>query len=235
MPGKTVVETTKDLVERMKADAKKHQGHAETAFLRKYMKDPNGLGTLNRYKAQFEVNVKIPEQQNAHYRIRSNFALMNAAAWLAIDYGILPWDKRATFRAIRKCMRAALAILKAGEPTFARSAVQLAAHLKNRIEASTLVSVTPKQRSTPEQKRKRQKADGLVIDGEILLKPDRLRAWFPSSADLAALTTFLKDRAVLRTTRDDTPTCEQLIGGIPGKPRYYVLKTKALKALPRVI
>ena len=39
---------------------------------------------------------------------------MYAAAALAIDYKILPWEKRRTFRAIEKCMRLALATLATG-------------------------------------------------------------------------------------------------------------------------
>ena len=32
-----------------------------------------------------------PTAHNAHYRVRTNFAVMYAAAALAIDYEILPW------------------------------------------------------------------------------------------------------------------------------------------------
>jgi uncharacterized protein (DUF927 family) len=40
--GKPPREATKELVDRLKADAIKHQGHAIRAFLEKYVNDPNG-------------------------------------------------------------------------------------------------------------------------------------------------------------------------------------------------
>jgi hypothetical protein len=230
-PGKTLQETTKDLVEQMRVDARISQGHAGPAFLRRCMQDPKWLETLQQYKTQFEAEAQLPDQHNAHYRIRSNFALIYAAAALAIDYGILLWGKKATFRAIEKCMRGALASLQANQPSPVRPYCELVAHLKNRIATSKLEHVNLKQPTTSKQARKRRSADGLMVNGEIFLKPDRLRAWFPNHAELEALVESLKERAALRIRRNDTPTCEQMIGGIPGKPRYYVLKKKVLKSL----
>jgi hypothetical protein len=43
----------------------------------------------------------------------------------------------------------------------------------------------------------------------------------------------LKDTGVVRTRRDDAATVEQVIAGIPGKPRYYVLDSGKLERLLR--
>jgi hypothetical protein len=43
----------------------------------------------------------------------------------------------------------------------------------------------------------------------------------------------LKDSGVFRTRRDDAATIEQVIAGIPGKPRYYVLDSRKLEQLMR--
>jgi hypothetical protein len=51
----------------------------------------------------------------------------------------------------------------------------------------------------------------------------RLRKWLPKAARA-----ILKDTGVLRTRRGDAATIEQVIAGIPGKPRYYVLDVTKL-------
>ena len=92
-PGKTLRETTKDLVDALKANAIKHQGHALRELLEKYVNDERGLEHLRTYKEQFERDVVLSDRHNAHYRVRTNFAVFYAAAALAIDYEILPWKK----------------------------------------------------------------------------------------------------------------------------------------------
>jgi hypothetical protein len=104
-PGKTVRETTKEWADDLGADAIRFQGHAGPAFLERYMRDPHGLDKIKKYREQFEAEAKLRDQHNAHYRIRGNFALLYAVPALAIEYGVLPWGKNATFRDIEKCMR----------------------------------------------------------------------------------------------------------------------------------
>ena len=88
--------------------------------------------------------------------------------------------------------------------------------------------MTGKQ-NTPQQACRRVKADGFRINGDIYLKPDRLRKWVPSHRDRVVL----KENGVFRTRRGDAATIEQVIAGIPGKPRYYVLDSRKLEQLLR--
>jgi hypothetical protein len=44
---------------------------------------------------------------------------------------------------------------------------------------------------------------------------------------------LLKDSGVIRTRRHDAATIEQVIAGVPGKPRYYVLDGRELERLLR--
>jgi hypothetical protein len=230
--GKTLRETTKELVENIRANAIKHQGYAFRELLEKYVNDPRGLEHVRAYKEQFERDAALPDKHNAHYRIRSNFAVMYAAAALSIDYGILPWKKRPTFLAIEKCMRLALATLATGtkEPNVSVPAVDpdhVGRTLKERLAEAELVIFKPKQKVSEEQARVRQKADGFKINGEIYVKPDRFKRWFPTQPDRNAL----KERKVILTERDDTATIERKIGGIKGKPRYYAIDVHALRRL----
>ena len=199
---------------------------------RRYVNDPHGFEHLKTYKEQFERDAVLPDAHNAHYRVRSNFAVMYAAAALAIDYEILPWKKRPTFRAIEKCMRLALATLATGakEPAPAMPAIDtrhLGRTLKKRIAEAELVTVKPKQRVTEAQARVRQKADGFKINGEIYVKPDRFKRWVPTQPERDAL----KEQKVILTEREDTATIERKIGGIKGKPRYYAIDVRALHRL----
>jgi uncharacterized protein (DUF927 family) len=229
--GKTLRETTKEFVETLKANAIKYQGHAFDELMEKYVNDPNGLENLRAYKEQFEREALLPDRHNAHYRVRSNFAVMYAAAALAIDYGILPWKKGPTFRAIEKCMRLALATLETGSnqpavttPALARDICNT---LKEELAEATLVVVTPKQKVTDEQARIRQKADGFKINGEIYVKPDRFKAWVPSQSQR----NVLKERMVILIEREDAATVDRKIGGIKGKPRYYAIDIRTLTRL----
>ena len=228
MAGETLRETTKEFVETLRANAIKHQGYAFRGLLEKYVNDPLGLEHLRAYKEQFERDASLPDRHNAHYRVRSNFAVMYAAAALSIDYGILPWKKPPTFRAIEKCMRLALATLATGAKEPAATAPAVNPHhvcqtLKKRLAEAELEVVKPKQKVTDEQVRARQKADGFKIDGEIYVS--RNASSVGSTTQPIAPTR--RARSIL-TEREDTATIEKKIGGIQGKPRYYAIDVRAL-------
>jgi hypothetical protein len=231
-PGKSLSETTKEVVETLRANAIKHQGHAIRALLQKYVNDPHGLEMLKKHKQQFEHKAAIPDAHNAHYRVRGNFAIMYAAAALAIDYDILPWGKGSTFHAIEKCMRLALATLETGHTQGVSTSPALDLHhlgktLQDQLARADIVRVKPKQKVSKNQACSRQNADGFKINGEIYVKPDRFKRWFPAQDERNAL----KERKVIVTGRKDTATVEKKIGGIHGKPRYYAIDVRALRRL----
>jgi hypothetical protein len=87
--------------------------------------------------------------------------------------------------------------------------------LNDNLEKADLRKVALKRRVTPQHARRRMKADGFRIDGEIYLKPDRLRRWLPSPHDR----TILKGTGVLRTRRDDA------------ERRYFVVNISKLEQL----
>jgi hypothetical protein len=229
-PGKTDRETTKELVEQMKVDAEFNQGFAYHDFLGTYFRDTEALLKVRAYKDQFESNV-IVASSNAALRIRSNFALNWAAAAMAIDYRVLPWKKRPTFRAVEKCLRKALEVIKAsktpGSPVDPTTSILVA--LNDKLEKANLRKVVLRKQITAQQASRRMKADGFRINGDIYLKPDRLRKWVPRHRDRVVL----KENGVFRTRRGDAATIEQVIAGVPGKPRYYVLDSRKVEQLLR--
>jgi Domain of unknown function (DUF927) len=228
-PRKSLPETTKELVETLRANAIKHQGHVFRTLMKRYVNDPHGLEILRKYKQQFEREASISDGHNAYYRVRSNFAAMYAAAALAIDYEILPWAKGSTFRAIEKCMHLALATLETGKTQAASIASTIDTHhlgkcLQEQLAGAHIVPVKPKKKVTEKQARTRQKADGFKINGKIYVKPDRFKCWIPAQSQRNAL----KERKVIVAGRKDTATVEKKIGGIQGKPRYYAIDLHSL-------
>jgi putative DNA primase/helicase len=230
LPRKTARETTKKLIDQIKNDAEANQGFAFQEFLRNYFDDAEALSKIRAYKDRFESEVGVTSS-NAALRIRSNFALIWAAAAMAIDYGVLPWKKPPTFRAVEKCLRKALEVIEAGKAPAspADAATSILVALNDRLEKADLRKVVPRKQITPQQASRRVKADGFRINGDIYLKPDRLRKWIPSHRDRVVL----KENGVFLTRRGDAATIEQVIAGIPGKPRYYVLDSRKLGQLLR--
>ena len=106
MTGRSPADQGKRTVDRLRKYAVVNQGFALDGFLRKYTKDPQAVSTLKQYLREFETHASPSMVRNSDHRIRSNFAVMYAAAALAIDYGILPWTKTSTLKAIAKCMTA---------------------------------------------------------------------------------------------------------------------------------
>jgi hypothetical protein len=221
-------ELTKDLVENLKVNAQKHQGHAFRNFIDKYVNDPNGLKAIKQHKTWFEHHAKVPGTHNAQFRLRSNFAVIYAGAALAIDYGVLPWKKEPTFRAIEKCMQLALREMVSGQcavSVVTHADIQhLAISLSKNIRQANILAVIPKKPVTSKQARRRRRADGFQINGAIYVKPNRFRNWVPAPADRRAL----QENGIIIVERADAATVERKIGGIDGKPRYFAIDIKLL-------
>jgi len=235
-PGMTASETTKQIVQGLSENAIRYQGHAKRFFMKRYMADSNGLVKVEKYKAKFETTVQVRDDRK-FYRIRSNFAAIFAAAALGIDYGVLPWGKRATFKAIEKCLLLALAQLDAAQHGPAEDAApirleRLVNQLKVFLTKANIEVVRQGARATTSECERLQKADGFLIDGKVYLKNDRFRRWFVDGPSRSVLIAYLKQTTALCWNRADTPTIEKKISGISGKLRYYAIKMDLLNGLP---
>ena len=230
---RTLLETTKALVETLAAAAIKYQGHALIAFLRKLTRDKDWEAKVRAYKSQFESEVDAPNS-TALYRIRSNFAIIWAAGALAIDYSVLPWKKSRLRKAVEKCFHRALSVLQRPEAVEAAGSDQNASEdllktLKERLAQCKLCAITPRTKVSDEEVPSRLQADGFVINGVTYVKRDRLKAWFPEKSDRIGL----RQAGIFHAKRRDTSTVEKKIAGIEGKPRYYAIKATALDLPPR--
>ena len=226
--GNTPLKSAKKLAETIAAAGQKYQGHALRAFLIKLLKDESWEATVRKYKEKFEADVKVQNNQ-AIYRIKSNFAVIWAAAALAIDYRLLPWKKRRAFRAIKKCFHRALTALdtaatSASTETGVSNSINIFQVLNQKLDKSVLHKITLRKKASGNEVTARQNADGFIIDGVPHLKHKQLETWFPSRADRATL----RKAGIFRTKRDDTATVGRKISGIEGKPRYYAIDVQIL-------
>jgi hypothetical protein len=110
--GKTIKERRR-YVEGLERDALKCQGEPFRAYLRKLTADKRVRAALKAHVADYAAAAPLPSQKRWVGRIQRCFALCYAGAAQAIDYGILPWSKKATLRAIRVCMDDTMAQLNA--------------------------------------------------------------------------------------------------------------------------
>jgi putative DNA primase/helicase len=222
--GRARRKLAKRLVDQLRVDAEANQGFALHRYLRKYVKDPEAVDKLKRYMRDFERRASRSMQSNSDSRICTYFAAMYAAAALAIDYDILPWGNKPTFKAIYKCLRASLAARRGSvnpeAKVLAPESVALA--LKESLKDLDLVRIKKGEKATPEAAERRKRADGFRVGQEIYVNPKRWNGVTP--ANKAALV----EQKILRTERPDVITMSRKVSGVPGKLRYIVINSVAL-------
>jgi uncharacterized protein (DUF927 family) len=225
----TPLEAIKDLADTLAASARRYQGHAFVAFLRKLIRDEDWETKVRTYKVQFEREVAAPASKAIH-RIRSNFAVIWAAGALAIDYNVLPWTKSRLGKAVQKCFYRALNALQnqatvkpAGSDQ--HTSADLLETLNKKLRESELYVITPRKKVSEDEMVSRQKADGFIVEDVTYIKQDRLKTWFPDKPSRMAL----KQTGIFHTARADTPTVTKKVAGIVGKPRYYAINMSALE------
>ena len=232
IPGLSNIETVKRLVERLERDARHNQGFALRAMIRRFVANGSDTVTLGKYMREFEKHSPVSADHRAFYRIRTNFAVVYAAAALAIDYDILPWKKKSTLKDIRKCMKLAFDVLHThGGALSSVNQVDpsgLASELAKRISNCKKCTIVAIKRDDAKALQARQSAACLTIKGKFYIKSKVLKTWFPKKNDRAAM----KSAGLFSlNSRNDTPTIEKKIVGIEGKPRYYLIDDAALKRL----
>jgi hypothetical protein len=149
--------------------ARKYQGEAFRAYLTKRTADKGATAALKAYMAEYIADAPLPNQQRWLARIQRLFAGDYAGAAQAIDYGILPWSKKATLRAIKVCMYDAMDQLIAASAEASelgarseQSDQSLLAEFKRRVERATFVRIKPNRRKNGRSLMRLKKADGVV-------------------------------------------------------------------------
>jgi putative DNA primase/helicase len=228
--GREAGEFGRMLADKLREEAMTNQGFVMDAFLRKFMRDPEaGLARAKHHMSEFNAKLSLTLESGPDQRICMNFSVMYAAAALGIEYGILPWKKKATRVAIEKCMARALATICNSQPTVhhapAAATIKTAAsRLRDALGRLNLIPVKKGKACSDSERLRRQQADGFHVAQKTLVKS---KAWKASDTDKA----LLVKHHILQTQRNDVATLDRKIIGISGKRRYYVIDEEVLAAV----
>jgi hypothetical protein len=240
--GRTV-EQRRRFVEKQEHLARKYQGEAFRAYLAKRAQDSNAKATLKTYMGDYIANAPLPGQQRWLGRIQRLFAAVYAGAAQAIDYGVLPWTKKATLSAIRACMDDAMEQLIENSANGTdrasrsqRSDQSLLAEFKQRVQDANFVRVERNRRKSKELLAGLQNADGMLRPTkpdkcECLLFGATMDAWFPDIVERQHLAKLLRSLQIIKKgRRHDTNTKQVMIAELGRKISCYGLLRKRLKA-----
>jgi putative DNA primase/helicase len=240
--GKTV-ERRRRFVENQERLARQYQGEALRAYLAKRVSDKAARANLKKYMKEFIDNAPLRVQQRWLGRIQRLFAVVYASAAQAIDYGVLPWGKKATLGAIRVCMIDAMQQLIANSGSDAesdRGGVQsdqsMLAEFKRRLDDAKFVRLERNRRKKKALVKQLKMADGIIRPTkpgkcECLLFARTMKAWYPQVLVLKRLTSLLRSRKILQNgRRTDTNTRQVLIAELGTKISCYGLRRKRLKS-----
>jgi hypothetical protein len=237
------VEQCRDFVVKLERRARKYQGEAFRAYLTKRAKDKRAEATLQSYMAEYIADAPLPSQQRWLGRIQRPFAAIYAGAAQAIDYEILPWSKKSTLSAIKKCMYDAMdqLIAAAGEASVLdahsnQSDQSLIAEFERRVGSATFVRLKPNRQKNGRSRPRLEKADGIVRptkSGKVerLLFARAFEAWFPEAAVRNRVTKLLRARHVFRRgRRSDTNTRQIKIAELGTRVPCYAISLKRLRS-----
>ena len=227
---RTPSEFGRTLADQLRRDSATNQGFAIDAFLKKFMNAPEeALAKVKQRMADFTAKTSTTLTTGADHRVLANFALMYAAATLAIDYEILPWKREPTRKALEKCMDAAFTKIRESFTqlvTIGPDIHDLAAKLKSNLDQLSILVIEKGSRCGEKEAHKRQAADAFRVGKELYVKSKRWSGF--SSIE----TKELVAQKILKTEkRADVSTMSKQIAGIDKKLRYYIVDEARLTQL----
>lgn len=221
-------ERAREIIDLLKVHSEANQGYALREFMRQFLRDDAALSKLKTSIEFFETETTINTSDTAQLRMRRSFAVLYAAATLAIEYKVLPWKKAATLKAIAFCMNGAFRerAVRAKEPVTNPKLPTAVGMLKEELAKLQLMKVTKRKPLASGESELRNHADGFDFGTEVYVKPARWNAISESSRE------ELVRLNILKTERSDVSTVARKLNGIAKKQRYHVINTAALNALP---
>jgi hypothetical protein len=223
---------------------RKNQGHLKPAFITAIQNDRLWKPKIKAYVDEF-INAAVDKNgskianSEVEIRVQNNFAHVNAALMLAIDYKLLPWGKKLVLNSIKSCLLDTLACLPAekvsGQPVIvlktqtealdafkaAWSDVKCVLFRDARAVKSALLSEADVFRFTAKPK----------LAQLYLMKPDRLNGLFDDSIRVP-LFEYCKANGVFITKRADSLTSQfQLKEISPKREYYYALDAEKITAI----
>lgn len=237
------VQARRETVDKLMRSCREHQGVPHEAFLEALCSD--GLDEARRKLKEamtdfYQASGDLAAASSVA-RIGTSFALLYAAACLAIDYRILPWGRAATLRDILKCYSDAVRELDQGVTTSLPkpSDDELLEMFKRRLKAARRVNTSKGVKGDEKHQAAVAACDVVVLDrgkpdAQLLIKPTWMQQTFNDLRERKAILDLLKRREVMLAGRDKSTNTRQVqlaaIG--PKKQPYFVLRAKALGKVP---
>jgi hypothetical protein len=226
--GNTSIAETAKLVDQLRLDAELNQGFALRRFLKKFKRDTRAVSKLKGYMADFETRATVPLIEKTDRRIFKNFAVIYAAAALAIEYKILPWKKTPTLKAIDKCMTAsfsAVSLIQDQSDHRVPSVPTIALRLRANLETLNIVEITKRTKPKGDEITLRQEADGFRSEHKLLIKSKCWTGFSTAEGKMLAAHDILRPEK-----RTDALSVSKKIAGIKQKLRYYIIDQEKLEA-----
>ena len=237
----STLEEQLDFVENQEKFTQDYQGEAFRTYLAKRFADKRVEEALKSYMDQFLQAAALPEQFRWLGRMRRLFGVVYASAAQAIDYGVLPWSKKATLKAILACMTDAMDQLTAdfsdssnGDGERIKSDDALVAEFKRRMEDAKFVRIERNGGKPNSTAKRLKKADGFIQTtrpGRVryLLRSKAMETWFPHVTTRKRLSTALRSRGILMAgRRADTSTRQIHIAPLKKRVSCYALLRKRI-------
>jgi hypothetical protein len=225
-------------VQRLAKACSKYQGQVHTDFLEKLMRDGevSARAKLKKYVATFVRNAEALSGDRARTRIIESFAVIYAAARLAIGYKVLNWKVAPTGNAILKCLRDVLSGLEPSSALVnAKSDEDLVREFLLRLSKADFCQIQKGKKTSRDYRKLLVSADVLRRNGserDLLLKADKMRVWFSDSSERLRLIKALQVRKLLAPGRDAKTATRQIRITQLGKARtfFYVLRIAEVQA-----
>jgi putative DNA primase/helicase len=237
----STLEKRLDFVEKQENFTQDYQGEAFRTYLAKRFADQRAVATLRRYMDRFLEAAPLPRQFRWLGRMRRLFAVVYASGAQAIDYGVLPWSKKATLNAIIACMTDAMDQLPTnfsnspdGGVARFKSDDALVGEFKRRVEDAKFVRIGCNSRKPHSTAKRLKNADGFIQStrpGRVryLLRSKAMETWFPHVTTRKHLTAVLHSRGILKAgRRTDTRTRQIHIAPLKKRVSCYALLRKRI-------
>ena len=172
------------------------------------------------------------------------FAAVYASAAQAIDYGILPWGKKSTLKAIKTCMDDAMQQMVPNERKSecrsepeSKSDHALLLDFRDKVNNASFLHLVEARQKGKKVAKELRNADGIVRrmrPGRMqrLLFSEVLNQWYPDVNVRRRLVSLTRSHGIFRKgRRPDTNTRQILIAELKRKVPCYILSRKRLRAI----
>lgn len=215
---------------------------AQLAFLTRLINDSNADKTLAHYMDEFILHAPLLQSRKVFARLRRRIAAVYAGSALAIDYQILPFGKKKTLQALRKCMNDAIDLLIANEAAGTNSSApsisddQLVADFREHLSFAKYVKAGRyANRAKPLTVQDIESADGFIkydLLGQYrtMIPTSQMEAWYQDRPTRNRLISSLRTRKIFGPGRQaDTSALQIMIKPYPTKIPCYRVFLKTLK------